>query len=87
MPETSSSVRFQFSVEKGEGIDGQVFDAQIVAVGGNAAEGLGAGLMARISLEAPLLGPAAVAIHDDGDVLGYGQFFRKCHKQASFLLK
>ena len=53
----------------------------------NAAEGLRTSLMSGGARQSPLLGPAAVAIHNDGDMLGDILLlrFRKCHAKHLFL--
>ena len=53
-----------------EGVEGE--PGQVDARGGldDELDGLGALLVAEEALEGALAGPAAVAVHDDGDVLG-----------------
>ena len=51
-----------------KGVDRQVVDAEILAVGAKAAEGLRAGLVARRARQGTLLRPAAVAVHNDGNM-------------------
>ena len=55
---------------RGKGVDGQVIQADVFAVGGDGAEGLRTGGVSGRSGHPPFLGPAAVAIHDDGNVTG-----------------
>ena len=54
----------------GKGVDGEVVDADVLAVGGDDAEGLRPGGVAGGAGKALPCGPAAVAVHDDGDVPG-----------------
>ena len=53
-----------------EGVEGE--PGKVDARGGfdDVLDGFGAFLMAEETLEGALAGPAAVAVHDDGDVLG-----------------
>ena len=55
-------------VLSGERIDGQGLDAQVIRMPDNLAQRLHAGLVAKGTRHAALLRPAAVAIHDDGDM-------------------
>ena len=57
-------------VLRGEGVDREVLDADVLAVRRDAAEGLGSHLVSRGAGQAPLGGPAAIAIHDNGNVTG-----------------
>ena len=57
-------------VFRGEGIERQIFHAQPRTLSGDAAHGLDTGLVAVAAVLAPLGGPAAVAVHDDGNVPG-----------------
>ncbi len=50
----------------GEGVDRQVLDADVPAVGGDGAEGLRPGGVAGLARQATAFGPAAVPVHDDG---------------------
>ena len=74
-------------VLRGEGVDREVLDADVLAVRCDAAEGLGSHLVSRGAGQAPLGGPAAVAIHDNGNVTGRSQllcfrfYFLFCLKQ------
>ena len=54
----------------GEGVEREVADAGVAAVAEDAADGLAAGAVALGAGEAAGLRPAAVAVHDDGDVAG-----------------
>ena len=54
----------------GKGVDRQIFDADLLAVVADLAEGLRPGGVAHGAGHAPLLGPPAVAVHDDGNVGG-----------------
>ena len=53
-----------------EGVHGQVFQTDLLAVGGDGAEVLRPRGVAGGAGQAALFGPAAVAVHDDGDVPG-----------------
>ena len=68
-------------VFRGEGVDRQVLDAQGAAVIGDFAEGFRTGGMAGGPGQAPVLGPAAIAVHDDGNVPGRGQIFVFRHRK------
>ena len=57
-------------VFRGEGIEREVFHSEIDAGVRDLADGLGAGAVAFPAGQSAFLGPAAVAIHDDGDVAG-----------------
>ena len=66
-----------FPVFGGEGVEGEVADAAVTGGLDDGADGLDAAAMALDAGEPAFLGPAAVAIHDDGDVggrLGGGGF-------------
>ena len=52
----------------GEGVEGEGFDVQAGSGFDGGARGIGAGAMPSDAREMALLGPAAVAVHDDGDV-------------------
>ena len=54
----------------GEGVEGEGFDAQAGAGFDGCAGGIRAGAVTGDAREMALLGPAAVAVHDDGDVAG-----------------
>ena len=53
-----------------EGVHRQVFHPQILAIGGDLAEGLGPYFMSGSARQAALLRPTTVAVHDDGYVSG-----------------
>ena len=61
-------VRRALPVFRGKRIDSQIFDAEILAAGRNAAECLRAGRVAHFARQSALFRPAAVAVHNDGDV-------------------
>ena len=50
----------------GKGVQGQVADAQTAAFGHDGAHGLGTGTVPHLARQTAGLGPAAVAVHDDG---------------------
>ena len=52
-------------VFRGKGVDRQVLDADVLAVGGDPAEGLRPRLMPRGARQPPLGGPAAIAVHNN----------------------
>ena len=52
-------------VFRGKGVDRQVLDADVLAVGGDPAEGLRPRLMSRGAWQPPLGGPAAIAVHNN----------------------
>ena len=54
----------------GEGIHGEIVQTDLLAIGGDAAEGLCPGGVTGGAGQPPALGPPAVAVHDDGDVPG-----------------
>ena len=83
-------------VLRGEGVDRQVLHADVLAVGGDAAEGLRPCLVAGGAGKALPCGPAAVAVHDDGDMPGqtgevrlwprrFGLFRKEGHRGRSFV--
>ena len=51
-----------------EGVDGEIFDAVVAAGAQDGAQGIRAGAVPEEARPSALLGPAAVAVHDDGDV-------------------
>ena len=53
---------------RGESVEGQAFDPRLAGGAQHRAGGLGAGAVAGGARQAPRLRPAAVAVHDDGDV-------------------
>src|SRR5207302_3383123 len=57
----------------GKGIEGEHPDATLVGRLGDTTDGLDPCLVTHDARQQPLTGPAAVAIHDDRDVLGRGQ--------------
>ena len=57
-------------VLSGERVERQVFDTQTGTLCRYLAHSLYTGLMAEAALFASFVGPAPVAVHDDGDVLG-----------------
>ena len=61
-------VRRALPVFRGEGVDRQILHADVLAVGRDAAEGLAAGRVTGSARKAALLCPAAIAVHNDGDV-------------------
>ncbi|SPE56269.1 hypothetical protein SBV1_2320021 [Verrucomicrobia bacterium] len=54
----------------GKGVKGKVLDGQLAGSANDDAGGFSAGAMALDPGEVPLPGPAAIAIHDDGNVAG-----------------
>ena len=76
----------------GESIDRQILDAQGAAVIGDLAEGLTAGSVTGGAGQAAILGPAAIAVHDDGNMLGRRQrrrrlFLNLKHARTSHIIK
>ena len=67
-------------VLRGKGVHRQVFHAQGAAVVGDPPEGFRACGVTGGAGQTPLLCPAAVAVHDDGNMPGRGRVLRKCHK-------
>ena len=61
-------VRRALPVFRGEGVDRQILHADGLTVGRAAAEGLAAGRVTGSARKAALLCPAAIAVHNDGDV-------------------
>ena len=57
-------------VFRGKGIDRQILQADLLAVGGDGAESLRPGGMSRRTGQPPLFGPPAISIHDNGDMPG-----------------
>src|SRR5438270_737980 len=57
----------------GKGIEGEHPDATLVGRLGDTTDGLDPCLVTHDARQQPFTGPAAVAIHDDRDVLGRGQ--------------
>ena len=55
-------------VFEGKGVEGEIGKADAGGGFGDSADGFSAALMAEEALEAALVGPAAIAVHDDGDV-------------------
>jgi len=53
-----------------ERVEGEVSDAELSGAGEDVADARGAGFVSGGSWEASLVGPASVAVHDDGDVFG-----------------
>ena len=72
-------------VLRGEGVHRQVLHTQGAAVIGDAPEGLRAGGVTGGAGQTPLLCPASVAIHDDGNMAGRCQILRKCQNKHLFL--
>ena len=71
----------------------KVLDAEIFAVGGDAAERFRACRMAHLARQTALFCPAAVAVHDDGDMPGQSIVFHiklafhdKSRRPAAFYL-
>ena len=80
-------------VFRGERVDRQVLDAEIFAVGGDTAERFRACRMAHLARQTALFCPAAVAVHDDGDMPGQSIVFHiklafhdKSRRPAAFYL-
>lgn len=63
----------------GEGIEREILHAQPCAFGGDTPYGVHAGLMTVAAVLASLCGPPPVAVHDDGNVLGYACHIKLCH--------
>ena len=55
-----------------KGVEGQILDAQLTGGPDDDARGVCAGAMALDSRQMPLPGPAAIAIHDDGNMPRHG---------------
>ena len=66
----SHLLRRTLPVFGGKGVYRQILQSDLLAVGGNGAEGLRPGGVSGGAGQAPLPGPTAVSIHDDGDVAG-----------------
>ena len=84
-------VRRAFPVLGGEGVDRQIVETEVFAVGCDPAKCLAARGMARRARQTALLRPAAIAVHDDGNVprqrLRRALFLKKCHKFVPFTAK
>ena len=61
-------VRRALPVFRGERVDRQVFNTEVLAVGRDAAERLRACRVAHFARQSALFCPATVAVHDDGDM-------------------
>ena len=84
-------VRRAFPVLGGEGVDRQIVETEVFAVGCDPAKCLAARGVARRARQTALLRPAAIAVHDDGNVprqrLRRVLFLKKCHKFVPFTAK
>src|SRR6185369_11275043 len=69
-------------VLRGEGKQGQVFDAQLPGLFDDHVHRLGAPLMADDALEHALLRPAAVSVHDDRQVNGKFVRVKRSHQTS-----
>ena len=66
----------------GEGVEGHGRNAQLLAVVGDILKHGGTLFVARGAGQAPLLGPAAIAVHDDADGKALGKFFGMVHNHS-----